>query len=441
LLRIAINQTKYIFDPAEMFSEVQLRYTVMNGIPILITYAMALYLDCSVFTRFSATMPGTLTLLVTYDYGATFFKNAQRLMGVVFGQTLPLLVMSFISIWDCESNLRFIIHLLAIFSFNFVFTFMYYSSEQWGTLGVLIVGFGCYPMFHQCDNGDVMHYKSQYKDIAQVIVAILLKMLIAQLMAPQEPRDNALASYEKLHDAIKNAYQIFLAEGEVEHPEVSLKAYRDDVKKYLGECEAILPKCDPSLQLVPGSRTPFKYELFGKSLAHLKLVLSDLDMMILAMTGHEETHAMEVKETALDRLEDAQQQDAKEEQQEALFALMSRQPSWKIIVKDVVTTLDNVLDTLMIVLAHDTEEPLTAESVDRLKGMDRVIHLDGVSEFYEEVSKAQQKEVKDDEIFNDKRTITQLKRTRLNVLINAFSLSVYHVGTITGDIFNNMIYS
>jgi len=232
-----------------------------------------------------------------------------------------------------------------------------------------------------------------------------------------------------------------LAEGEVEHPEVSLKAYRDDVKKYLGECEAILPKCDPSLQLVPGSRTPFKYELFGKSLAHLKLVLSDLDMMILAMTGHEETHAMEVKETALDRLEDAQQQDAKEEQQEALFALMSRQPSWKIIVKDVVTTLDNVLDTLMIVLAHDTEEPLTAESVDRLKGMDRVIHLDGVSEFYEEVSKAQQKEVKDDEIFNDKRTITQLKRTRLNVLINAFSLSVYHVGTITGDIFNNMIYS
>merc|ERR1712190_53135 len=122
-------------------------------------------------------------------------------------------------------------------------------------------------------------------------------------MAPKQPRDNAMDSLKKLTDAIKASYAVFLSLGEVEHPEQGLKAKRDDVKKYLAECEAILPKCDPSLQLVPGTRTPFKNELFAAALGEMKLMLSDLDMLCLAMTGHEEVHVVEVKETVAEKVE------------------------------------------------------------------------------------------------------------------------------------------
>jgi len=69
------------------------------------------------------------------------------------------------------------------------------------------------------------------------------------------------------------------------------------------------------------------------------------------------------------------------------------------------------------------EEPLEDGVVEKLKGMERLSELEGVEKFYTEVSAAQKREVKDEDIFADQRTIAQLKRTRLTVAINAFKLS------------------
>merc|ERR1740121_350637 len=342
--------------------------------------------NASVFQQYSATMPGVLTLLVTYDYGATFFKNIQRLMGVTLGLTLPLLVMSVLSLFPCDSHFRFFFHVIALFTFNFMFTFMYYSSEQWSTIGVCIVGFGCYPMFHQCDasqtEGSLINYSAQYKYIAQVIIAILLKMFVANLMAPAESRDVALNLLDKLCTSVTEAYKAFIL-GDVTG-EQGLKAKRDEVKKYILDCEAIYPKCEPGLQIVPGTRTPFKFELYGKALQNLRLVLSDLDMLVLAMTGHEEVHMQEVKISASDKLEDEQNVKTMEEQEKALHKIIEEQPAWKKMSTDLLDTVEAVFDMLKTVLAHDTEEPLNAAAVEKLKQMDRLVELEGVEDFYSE---------------------------------------------------------
>merc|ERR1712107_108505 len=168
----------------------------------------------------------------------------------------------------------------------------------------------------------------------------------------------------------------------------------------------ILPKCDPSLQLVPGTRTPFKNDLFGAALGEFKLLLSDLDMLCLAMTGHEEVHVVEVKETVAEKMEAIEDEGEKIKQEEALFALMKAQPAWQTMVQDLANTIAIVCEMLTVVLAHDSEEPLKDETIDKLKAMERIAHLDGVPQFYEEVSKAQGREQNDEEIFQDQRTVT-----------------------------------
>jgi len=250
-----------------------------------------------------------------------------------------------------------------------------------------------------------------------------------------------LVNLDKLCTSVLDAYKAFIL-GDIDG-EQGLKAKRDEVKKYIRECEAIHPKCDPSLQIVPGFRTPFKFELYGHALVQFRLVLSDMDMLVLAMTGHEEVHNEEVvKVSVADKLEDERNEDKIEEQEKVLHKIIEEQPAWKQMSKDLLETVECVADMLKTVLAHDTEEPLDSSSVEKLKQMDRLVELEGVDQFYSEVCKSCGKDqVEDAEIFEDKRIITQLKRTRLNVAVNALGLTVQHIAQIPPSIFNNMIYS
>lgn len=429
-----------LFEPSGMFEKEQLRFTAMNGIPILVTYIGSMYLHNSVFIPYSATMPGTLTLLVTYDYGATFFKNVQRLMGVVFGHTLPLLVMSVITMLDCDNTARFALHSSTLFVFYFMFTFMYYSSEMWSTVGVCIAGFGCYPMFHQCDNtGAAVDYGAQYKDIAQVIIAIILKMAVANMLSPAEPRDNAIKVLQELQDAVNKSFEAFFA-GNI-HGDTGLDAHRMRAKTALTACKTIAPKCDPGLQIVPGSRTGFKHNLYNKALETYQLVLSDLDMLSLALTGHVEKHSDGIKISAAEKAEDAKEATDSKKQENAIFGVMAEQTNFKSIRQDLMETVSVTTNLLDAVLSHDTEEPLKNEAVDQLKKMEKITTLDGVTEFYSEVSKALARQDSAAAIFKDQRIVTQLRRTRLTVAMNSLVLATAHMADIAACCFQDMLYS
>ena len=93
-----------------MFEKEQLRFTAIYWIPIIATFIIALTTSKSVFMLYNVVMPSTLAVLCSHDYGATLFKDVQRLMGVTFGNVLPLLAMSVLQLFDCDTYARIFCH-------------------------------------------------------------------------------------------------------------------------------------------------------------------------------------------------------------------------------------------------------------------------------------------------------------------------------------------
>mmetsp|Transcript_93042 Transcript_93042/g.182287 ORF Transcript_93042/g.182287 Transcript_93042/m.182287 type:complete len:956 (+) Transcript_93042:99-2966(+) len=445
---IAMQQLGSLFDPVGMFAKEQLRFTAMNEIPLLVTFAMALYIPTtSVFIQYSSTMPSMLAVLVTYDYGATFFKNLQRLMGVTFGNTLPLLLMSVIELFDCTSYMRFGLHMTSIFVYYVCFTFMYYSSEHWSTIGCLIGAFGCYTLFRPCNAHLDSDFSGHYKGIAQTIIAMMLKMLVSYLLAPQEPRDLAVQTLKTAFDETEEAIKCF-CEGVIEDTKgVGLEVSVQKVKKAIATCAELGPKCDPIVQMVPGTRTSFKKSLYDFALEQMHLVLGDLEMLVLAMQGHqvEHTQALVARISKDKQVEEAAKKRKAElkadAQEQKIYELMQSQRNWAQVTGDVKETTKNVFGVCYAVLQHATEEPLGGQQVQALRNMSNLTKLDGLEEFYDQISEEGKKTVKSDQaIFDDKRIVTQLRRTRIGVVANALSLLTEHCAAISAKCFEHMLY-
>merc|ERR1719277_613194 len=130
------------------------------------------------------------------------------------------------------------------------------------------------------------------------------------------------------------------------------------------------------------------------------------------------------------------QQQERDIEEEALFDVMARQLAWEKIQKDLNNTLSGVLDMLKVVLNQDTEEPLGDDAIKQIMGMDRILELDGESEFYEQMYATRPETAHT----KGPRHITQLKRTRILVAIHACSLTVKHLGQISAACFNHMVY-
>mmetsp|Transcript_167876 Transcript_167876/g.539219 ORF Transcript_167876/g.539219 Transcript_167876/m.539219 type:complete len:932 (-) Transcript_167876:289-3084(-) len=438
--KTAFDQLSSTFDPRAAFSMEQMRYVGVNLMPILLTFALSMYLSGSVFVRYGSTMPSLLTLLVTKDHGIAFIKNAQRLTGVVFGHTMPLLVMSVISMMDCDSHLRFVCHMASIFTFFFMFTFMYYASDQWSSVGCLIAGFGVYPLFVQCDPDATVNYGSHYKDIAQVIIAIMLKICFSNVFSRAEPRDDAVDLLKQLNEIAKKAFAAFF-EGKIQG-EDGLQGLREAMKNKFSELETLCPKTDPSLAIVPGARTPFKTALLEAALGHYRLILSDLDMLSSAMTGH--GLKQNLRASAAEKEAAIQLQIEMAKQEKALFSIMQSQKAWTTVKDDLTGTIDVTFSLLEVVLNHCSEEPLKADEAEKLARMTKVSKLDGLTDFYMQVSEQLAKEHRTDSVLfqaaGEVRLVTQLRRTRLTVVMNALSLALEHSSGISAACFDHMIY-
>lgn len=197
-------------------------------------------------------------------------------MGVTFGHTLPLLVMSVVELFPCESYFRSAIHGVSIFLFYSSFTVMYYASAQWSTIGIMVGAFGCSVLFRPCESHISVRddaYASHYKDIAEVIIAMMLKMSCACIFSPKEPRDIAMDKLRQMFGTIETALAKLSTGGVAANIKIA--------KDLLVECEEQAPKTDPKLLIVPGLRTPFKTELYEAALSQTRRIISDLDMFHL----------------------------------------------------------------------------------------------------------------------------------------------------------------
>ena len=92
---------------------------------------------------------------------------------------------------------------------------MYYASNQWCAVGCMIAGFGVYTFVSPCVPAydvDALDdtYRDKYKTIAMVVIAVMLKMLVAKIFAPKAFRYIAAYTMQEALDSCTSAYEAFL---------------------------------------------------------------------------------------------------------------------------------------------------------------------------------------------------------------------------------------
>jgi len=300
---------------------------------------------------------------------------------------------------------------------------MFYASSNWGTIGLNISAFGCFIMLAKCSAGEDDDYSAEYKQIAQIVCAIMIKMFVASLMSPGEPRDIACERLREAHEYLHLAYRSFF-DGHVQGI-MGLKEGHDKFKDALIACEEIAPKTDPNLEMVPGARMPFKNALFSVTVRQLRLILSDMNMLIMAICSD---HG--ASEDTSKRAVDAQ-----------IFQTMRKQASWEVMKDDCLMTIEMTMGLVRAVLEHSSEEPMQADIQD-ISQVTNMSKLDGLEEFYKQISEAlcSRMNVADEEINKDTRVISELQRTRVTVAVNALALSVAHLAELATEAFERAIY-
>mmetsp|Transcript_39911 Transcript_39911/g.120525 ORF Transcript_39911/g.120525 Transcript_39911/m.120525 type:complete len:958 (-) Transcript_39911:150-3023(-) len=442
LLHIVWEQLVIVFSPSRMFSKESLRFAVANGTPILITYVIARFMDGGVLIQYDSTMPGTLSILISNDVGSGALENIQRLTALVFGHTLPVLAMIAMGHMPCDWWATPFIHAFVLHMFIWASFYMYCASQRWSLIGLIVAAWACFPFFHTCEERAAVGYEYHYKVIAQIIMALLIKMTIQPLFAPASSRDLAMNSLKALMDEIRKCYESFF-KGQFEDKD----GFRSRIRTcndMLVSCEALSAKADPAIELVGGIRLPFKKGLYDATLRQLRLVLCDLDTIASAIGGYVDKDFL--PGSSEDDPPEATQKHV-EAQEMALWHLLTKQPAWGTVKADLQQTISITLQAVTAVLEHSSEEALESKDTENLKHVAALSTLEGIDDLYDQVSSCQRKgdaETKDGRrsavggVTTTVASLTELNRTRVTVVNHAFACTVQHAAEIASACFEHM---
>ncbi|CAE8733940.1 unnamed protein product [Polarella glacialis] len=268
------------WSPSVLLESHHIKFAVRNYIAITLCFVMGVYFHGYVFDRYSPIMASTLALLISEYKNSAFFNNVQRLLGVTLGKVLPILILAALSHLECNSAARTVAHFFAIWIYIVVFMFMYLTSPQWSLVGCFIAAFGVYPLLVPCSDtmGDDEVFKKHYCEIGQVTLAIVVQMVIDTILLHHTPRDVAVHQTAKLGEAMALATKSIF---ESDLPGVQAAAV--EARRRLVMAEGLLVEVDPKLRVIQGLHSPFKLELYTSVLGIAGHMLTDLNLLIVAV--------------------------------------------------------------------------------------------------------------------------------------------------------------
>jgi len=371
-------------------------------------------------------------------------------MGFLFGNVLPLLVMSAVSMVPCGTIYRSVLHGLALFAYMYGFSFTYYTLQNWSYMACLAGGLGAYALLALCaDTGNDHAYAVTYMSIANVTTAIIARMVIEGFFRRDEPRDIANAKFKEMGSEIIAAFDSFFDPPEADslektrsHLSMAMESYEEQIRE--------APNTDSKLDIAQGQRTNYKLELYTALLGKARLILADLEMLQMALSlwtplhkGHlqyvyalgsradldqkqeeediirKESKGGEVK-AALLRKQEKQKDDIE------LYSLLSDNPGFEIIKTDVVGTLRACFAVNHAILVQDKEDAISRPEVDKLKDMSGIMELDGVQQLYAEINHKVEDNV--EAYASDIPSLTASNRVRLTVAVRALRHATRHAG-------------
>jgi len=383
-----------LWSPAKMLEHHHLSFCGRNLISIIICFLMGYYFQGSIFTGYTSSLAGTLTLLISRYAGTAFEKNVHRLLGTSLGKVLPILVMSMVNYFPCGEEARFCVHASLIFLYVFVFIYVYFTSLQWSSVGCNCAAFGCPFLFAPCVLGaDLAEtFKSRYAEIGQVTCAIIVQMVVDACLKSRSTREIAVDHVRALGVACEDGFTAFF------DGEAALEGHLVRMRSALQGAEDFLPHTDPKVSVVPGPKTPFKADLYARAIENLRLLVSDFEMLALAVRRRKEGH---------------------------VFENLHNKAAMQIIRRDLLDTLSSALRALVVILEHSTEEAITDSDVLDLENIRGVLELEGVDSLIAQLNEGGAIVSGDDaqELCGD---VT----VRLIVAIKALRNATMHIGAI-----------
>uniref|UniRef100_A0A7S1PVM9 Uncharacterized protein n=1 Tax=Alexandrium catenella TaxID=2925 RepID=A0A7S1PVM9_ALECA len=374
-------------------------------------------------------MANTLGLLINHYPGSALLNNIKRLLGVTLGKVLPIVILGSLNIIKSNSTRKFVATTIAIFSFTWLTNYMYYASKQWSTVGCLMAGFGCAMLTAPMTEEAMGDYTPNYKDIAQVVMAIIMQTAIDGIFdyfQDELPRDSAVKKVGGFQESFHNAFEAFF-DGDLSELEQATK----EAQGFLEEAKSLAHEADPEMELVPCYRTEFKIQLYKQALRSMEMLCSDLSMLILAVRNWRVDPAPKDGNdtTALEVASDDEDGHKKYnefsplEYMKGLDAIHGKRG----IKEELLTAVDVVFSSLEAMLGHGSEDN---NFQDLEKTMEMVnLKVEGFargSELYEEINR----KPFNTHIYAAERQVCEDPRTKVTVAVRSLERAKAHVGDI-----------
>jgi hypothetical protein len=164
-------------------------WTLRNGLSIILAFFAGWHGYNKYISSYNASLAGTVAVLLSNFAGSAMTKNLSRLQGVVIGIVLGNLLYAFLGWCYWWGHL---LVALALYMWTLLGLFMYFHSENYSTVGLLLVVFGAQALLRPCSNDDTD--PSGHGLIVNVTVAICIMTIVDLFLSQERASDMAIGA-------------------------------------------------------------------------------------------------------------------------------------------------------------------------------------------------------------------------------------------------------
>jgi hypothetical protein len=270
-----------IFNPGVLKDKDHIMWTLRNGLSIVFAFYVGWHGYNKYISMYNPSLAGTVAVLLSNFAGSAMTKNLSRLQGVVIGIVLGNLLYAFLGWCYWWGHLLVAV---ALYCWTLLGLFMYFHSENYSTVGLLLVVFGAQALMRPCSNDDTD--PSGHGLIVNVTVAICIMTIIDLLLSQARASDLAIQAFEETA-----AQQVATME--------NLFGAKEKVEKRKGGVAAKIARAqtmgNEAYQEARYWRTPWPKSRFDQGVACLRAVRFNVMAVETAVLGAPDAEDQQMK--------------------------------------------------------------------------------------------------------------------------------------------------
>lgn len=188
-----------LFAPALLVDRMHLNYVLRNWLSICLSFWVGYKgVAGKMVLPYNAALASTCCVLLSRFIGSAMSKNLNRLQGVVLGTVFGQVVYALLAwcIWW-----GYLAIAVAVFIWAFASLFIYYNSQTYSSVGLLLGVFGVGGMLQGCSD-DIFDPTLSYYGVINCTSGIVIMCLVDTIFAAGRASDLALMSFHAAWDPI-----------------------------------------------------------------------------------------------------------------------------------------------------------------------------------------------------------------------------------------------